>query len=84
MNAISQLRQAVQAHGQVILDVSLFNQLQEEWIRRAGAEELVQAEREACAQVCEAAKNKSRNALVRSAFTIAAGEIRARADIREG
>lgn len=38
----------------------------------------VAKEREDCARICDEAKAKSRNALVRSAFTIAAGEIRSR------
>lgn len=78
MNMISQIRQAVSAHGQIVIDAAAFNQLQAEWIMRAGADDLVKAEREACAQVCDDAKEKSRNSLVRSAFSIAAGEIRAR------
>ncbi len=78
MNMISQIRHAVSANGQIVIDADAFNQLQAEWIKRVGAEDLVKAEREACALVCDAAKDKSRNSLVRSAFTIAAGEIRAR------
>ena len=45
---------------------------------RADNETLRAQEREACARICDEAKAKSRNALVRSAFTIAAGEIRSR------
>lgn len=43
----------------------------------------VAAEREACALLCEAMREKSRNSLFRSALTTAAGAIRARSSQAE-
>lgn len=46
VNMISELRQRVFQHGTATINVEEFDQLQREWITRAGAESLVEAERE--------------------------------------
>ena len=52
MNMISQLRQRVRQNGQVTITAEEYDLLQTEWITRIGAEDMVEAEREACAKVC--------------------------------
>jgi len=53
MNMISELRQRVRNNGKAEITPEEFDRLQAEWITRTGAEDLVLAEREACAKVCE-------------------------------
>ena len=53
MNMISTLRQRVRQNGKAEITAEEYDQLQAEWITRTGAEEMVAAEREACAFVCE-------------------------------
>jgi hypothetical protein len=53
MNMISQLRARIQEAGMTILTADEYNQLQREWITRTGAEDMVEAERERCAKLCE-------------------------------
>jgi hypothetical protein len=53
MNMISEIRRRVSADGAATITVDEYNQLQREWITRTGAEDMVAAERERCAQVCD-------------------------------
>jgi hypothetical protein len=53
MNMISQLRARIQEAGMTILTADEYNQLQREWITRTGAEDMVAAETERCAKLCE-------------------------------
>ena len=53
MNMISTLRQRIRQNGKAEITAEEYDQLQTEWITRAGAEEMVAAEREACAKACE-------------------------------
>jgi len=54
MNMISTLRQRIKQNGKAEITAKEYDQLQAEWIMRTGAEEMVLAEREACAKLCEA------------------------------
>ncbi len=47
MNMISQLRATINIHGKAILSAEDYNQLQAEWIKRVGAEDMVTAARQA-------------------------------------
>lgn len=58
MNMISALRQRVREGGAATITIDEFNQLQAEWITRVGADEVVAAEREECAALCDAIQSR--------------------------